>query len=52
MKQLLKLIGWFGKAPDASRLTPEPDHLAADHPLMAAAAPPADASGAPVVPGD
>jgi hypothetical protein len=51
MKQLLKLIGWFGKSSDASRSTPEPDHQAADHPLVAAAAPP-EASSAPLEPGD
>jgi len=48
MKQLMTLIGWFGKAPDASRLTPERDHLDADHPLLAATAPPAEASSATV----
>jgi len=52
MKQLMKLIDWFGKGPDASRLAPEAEHLAADHPLMAAAAPPAEASSATVEAGD
>jgi len=48
---LTKLFGWFGNAPDESRLAPEPDHLPADHPLLNLAVPPA-ASGAPVVAGD
>ena len=53
MKQFMKLIGWFGKPPDASRPTPERDHLAADHPLLlAATAPPAEASSATVEAGD
>jgi hypothetical protein len=48
MQQLMKLIGWFGKAPEASRLTPERDRLDAGHPLLAATAPPAEASSATV----
>jgi hypothetical protein len=52
MKQFMKLFGWFGKAPDASRLTPERDHLHADHPLLAATAPPAETSSATAEAGD
>jgi len=48
MKQLMKLIGWFGKASDATRLTPERDHMDADHPLLAATVPPPEASSAKV----
>jgi hypothetical protein len=52
MKQLMKLFGWFGKAPDASRLIPERDHLHADHPLLAATAPPPEGSSATVEAGE
>jgi len=49
MKQLLRLIGRLGKRPDAMPHTPEADHLAADHQLIAADVPPAGAPGAPAV---